>query len=284
LTRSEVDEMVEDISDAFLELGTLEDEPNLIYKRRLWKNPDRTYLAEEDYDPVFRDYEMHGISLGLLDRKEAEEIGFSDDLIFKYYITGDQFFQYNADNDIFEPRSYDRILHRGTIYEIVRKKQILISETAVIYLIFAKEGAITLQSEAVRDKAVPNFEFDADREITSETDTTKRNMFMNLPAEVKGYHAFPTTVWNIENKFTYSINNGEPITVALEPKSYTVEEFLEDFRPEGLRVEMDNDIVILKTVELGKRTRLDILFDENNMYELLGITAGTYFGRDEIRI
>lgn len=283
MKRSEGIELTVDVDEALIDLGTMDGEPNIIWRERLKAVPNRTFLHENDFTPKFVDNPMYCLPMGQLTNEEITNEGLAGGKYFKYYISGKQFEDIRED---WTPKNADRIIHRKISYEVEKTKTIQVGEVNVLYVVYAKESPIAIQSEGYREEQDPYFEYDASQEVDATNDVTDNsNLFIDYPVEIEIKGEFPILVWESDSRFKYKTNEmEEPVIFSIPPGAYTIQEFKDIFITDGIKVIERDDKYFIQSISVGVKAFLDILVVNENIYDLLGISVGLYKGREELKL
>lgn len=283
MKKSEGIELTNDVDEALIELGTMDDTENIVWRERLRSVPDMTYLHEKDFTPVFTDHKMFCLPMGQLTKEEILKEGLAGGLYYKYYVSGKQF---EDVREGFIPKNADRIIHRGISFEVEKEKTIQVGEVNILYVVYAKESPLGVQTEDYREKTDPYFEYDASQEVDATNDVVDNsNLFVDYPARVEITGEFPILVWGSDSNFCYKTNDmGEPVVYTITPGTYTMEEFITAFKPVNVEIVQDSGKYYLQTTKLGKEVSLAVVVTTDSINDLIGVPVGIYYGREELRI
>lgn len=271
-----------DVDEVFLEVG-IDKESNIIWMERVYSMPNRTYLVEDDFKPIFNNFNLKCLPLGQLREEEILKEGLAGGKFFKFFISA---FQFDSVKDNFKPKNADRLKHRGIIYEVEKIKTFQYTERDNYFVIYGKESPIGIQDEIYREKVDPYFEYDASQEITSTNDKfDNSNLFVDYPVEIEIKGDFPILVWEVDNGFLYKTETmEEPVRYEIPAGTYTIEEFADVFKPEGLKIVKRENKYYIQTISLGKKAELDVLIDDETIYDLIGVSVGLYKGKEVLKI
>lgn len=283
MRKSEGIELTNDVDEALIELGTMDDEPNIVWRERLQSIPDMTYLHEKDFTPKFTDHKMFCLPMGQLSNEEILNEGLAGGSFYKYYISGKQFEDVRVG---FEPKNADRIIHRGVSFEVEKKKKIQVGEVNILFVVYAKESPIAIQTEVYRETTDPYFEYDASQEVDATNDVADNsNLFVDYPARVEITGDFPILVWGSDSNFCYKTSDMETSVIyTVTPGTYTMEEFITAFKPANIEIVQDSGKYYIQTKALGKEVTLSVIITTNSINDLIGVPVGIYYGREELRI
>lgn len=289
MKQREVDEIIGDIREAFMDVGTIDDTPNVQWLSRLIDEHDELY--QQDVNPAYAaPVDIVALVMGGTRKSELEEIGLDYRKVTKLYIASTDF----SLNGI-EPREEDRLIHKGIKYNVLRIKPTSIADTDLMYTVFVQESPFTAQSEEYREKIEPNFEPDA-TQSEQDTGTTgdpvapvSGQTYANKPAEVisaaadDGYEIAA----DVNDKLKINLNQTTEATITLAEGVWTKEQLVADmqakldasFGASQILVSLnDTNHVVMRTTRLGSTAFIEIKVVAGSCYLTLGYKIGVYQG------
>jgi hypothetical protein len=280
----EVREIIGDISEAFNDIGTIEEEANIEWLPYKFTQFDSLY--RQDVNKVFENaIEMVALVTGPQRKDVLENEGLEYEKIEKAYVTADYF----TGNDLV-PGSKDFLRHKGIVYNISKLRDIAIADQPLLYVVFLEEADFTKQSEEYREQLHPFFEPDVTQAET-ETGTTGTSglSYADYPAEIISELSESSyeVITGLNDKFRLNLSGIAEEEIILPGGTHTNSEIvtiLQDLFNTAFGV--GNIIVALtpgeeisiSTISTGPTATLEIVLVPGNCYLLFGFVVGVYRG------
>lgn len=282
---NDVQEIQQDILDAFLDVGTIDEKVNIYWWKRVHADFDTT--TQQSTDKNYVEYEMNGLVTSNVTMDEKTLLGLDDRTVLKFYVVGIEF-----DNYGFQPNDADRVNWNGIVFEVKKIKPIMLADKALLFAIFIQEAEFAVQEEGYREEVDPNFEPDKSQAI-DETDTTGVNI--NI------YELFPAIVVGNEiEDFIISAGSNDTIlmrlndlqkTIVIDPGILTAAEIVTDLKakldaaygPKQVDAFEQDGTVSLRSFRIGTDEDVEIETVDNSIYADLGWKIGTVTGYKKLK-
>lgn len=284
MTRTEIEEDLEDIEDVVKDVGEEDRIAATTYLRLKTSKHDKVY--KEDVSRAFDDFLIPAVDYGDVTPSELTDLGLDFKKVRKLFIAQKSL----DDHGIKGPREEDRIKRNGIIYEIIRVEEQPLHGRNYGHVLFIKEATFTEQDEERREELDKHFEPDASQD-EDETDTTKvrTGEFEDVPAKVIGQ---VTELYNIvagvNDQFSMDIDDLGAQTITLvEADDQTAADIAADMQTKFdtafgsvvVVITADSGLIILKTVSVGKiDSEIEVLAVADDAYTELGFEAGVTKG------
>lgn len=272
MKQKEITEIIDDIREAFLDIGTLDEQDNVQWYCYIISTYDNLY--KEDVSKEFKKpVSMVALATSLLNKDELEAEGLDYKKTVKLYITADYF----SKNEII-PKLEDRVLHRGILYDVVKVKAICIADSDLLYAVFVREAELTAQSEEHSNQVDSLFTHDATKPLS-----------LDLPAKLVSatndneYEI----ISGINDKLKISINDETAQTFTLVEGTRTKEQIVAELQSKfdltfGLNqviVNLDSSgHIVIETIKRGTSAKIEIYAVQYSCYLLFGFRIGIYQG------
>lgn len=284
MTRTEIEEDLEDIEDVVKDVGEEDRIAATTYLRLKTSKHDKVY--KEDVSRAFDDFLIPAVDYGDVTPSELTDLGLDFKKVRKLFIAQKSL----DDHGIKGPREEDRIKRNGIIYEIIRFEEQPLHGRNYGHVLFIKEAAFTEQDEERREELDKYFEPDASQD-EDEADTTKvrTDEFEDVPAKVIGkVTELYDIVAGVNDQFSMDIDDLGAQTITLvEADDQTAVDIAADMQTKFdtafgsvvVAITADSGLIILKTVSIGKTgSEIEILAVADDVYTELGFEAGVTKG------
>jgi hypothetical protein len=284
MRRAEVDEIINDINEAFIDVGTIDNKPNIGWLAR--KLDQRDSLYKQDSNPQYNNaVGLQGLVLGGTLKSELDNIGYDYRKVSKIYIAGNQF----TKNSV-TPVEADRIIHNDIKYNVLRIIPTSIANTDLMYRVYIQEAPFITQEEEYREKLDPTFEPDA-TQAEEETDTTGVSIYeySDYPAEIKSEYSDDNyeIVLDVNDKIKLELNETTEVIVTLSAGVWTKDEIRDDmqllfdsaFGAGQVLVSIDaENKIVWNTERKGSTAFLELKVVAGSCYLSFGFKIGKYQG------
>lgn len=285
MLKTDVDEIQQDILEAFKDVGTLSKEVNIFWWKRVHSDYDG--ITKQSTDKSYVEYEMNGLVTSNVTIDEKTLLGLDDRTNLKVYIVGKEFVDYKI-----KPNDADRVNHNGIVYEVEKIKPIMLADTEMLYAVFLQEAEFAAQEEGYREEVDPVFEIDKSQ-AEYETDSTgiNVNLYQLFPAIVSGTQVGDFIIETGVNDTILMKLNGLQKTIVLDEGTRTAAEVVADFKVKSdieygdkqVDAYEQDGMVFMRSYRIGIDEDIEIKTVAKSVYIVLGWVVGNYVGTKKLK-